>query len=608
MRRTWIALSLAAAALVAAFTVHSEPTAPAAPEKAPHRIALSRIGPVRTGLFIADADGRNERPLVLAEGLDYNASFSSDGQWIVFTSERMGSADIYRVHPDGSGLERLTDDPAYDDQAALSPDGLTLAFVSTRGNGVANIWLLDLATHSTRNLTTQPGNFRPSWSPDGKWIAFTSDRGTHPGRVAGRWEFLQSTDLYITRIDGTGLRRLTQMGGFAGSPKWSSDGRQIVYYESAAGETFAMRARSAESSVSQIVTVDVASGARMELTTSSGIKLSPQWIGAHRIGYVTKWGSNPGLEFTSGEAGARGEFRNPAWSADGKRVVYHKDLPAERHRMTPTFSRDPEFELMLTEFFPAYSSSGARLAVSARSPEAVPGDFEESSLQIMNTDGSERRTIFFRKGNNALAPSWSPRDDEIAFGVGTFFFRPGAPAQLALIKPDGSGFRTITDGEGDKGFPSWSPDGKRLVYRADGKHGRGLVILSLEDGQITSLTTGPQYDNFPTWSPRGGRIAFTSNRDGDFNIYTVKPDGSDVRRLTDSHGNDSHSAWSPDAEWILFSSSRKGYKDEAPLSYRIPQPYGELFVMRSDGSGVRQLTDNQWEDGLPAWMPERAKH
>ena len=99
-----------------------------------------------------------------AESLDYNASFSSDGRWLIFTSERAGSADIYRVHPDGSGLERLTSDPAYEDQAALSPDGSTLAFVSTRGSGMADIWLLDLATRGYRNLTNHPSNFRPSWS------------------------------------------------------------------------------------------------------------------------------------------------------------------------------------------------------------------------------------------------------------------------------------------------------------------------------------------------------------------------------------------------------------------------------------------------------------
>ena len=122
---------------------------------------------------------------------------------------------------------------------------------------------------------------------------------------------------------------------------------------------------------------------------------------------------------------------------------------------------------------------------------------------------------------------------------------------------------------------------------------------------MTALTTpGPQYDNFPQWSPKGDRIAFVSNRDGDFEIYTIKPDGTDLRRLTHSPGNDSHCVWSPDGEWIVFSSARMGYKDERPLSERLPQPYGELFVMRADGSAVRQLTDNQWEDATPAWMPE----
>ena len=61
--------------------------------------------------------------------------------------------DIYRVHPDGTGLDRLTDDAAFDDQAALSPDGSLLAFVSTRGAGTADIWVLDLKSHKLRNLT-----------------------------------------------------------------------------------------------------------------------------------------------------------------------------------------------------------------------------------------------------------------------------------------------------------------------------------------------------------------------------------------------------------------------------------------------------------------------
>jgi Tol biopolymer transport system component len=65
-------------------------------------------------------------------------------------------------------------------------------------------------------------------------------------------------------------------------------------------------------------------------------------------------------------------------------------------------------------------------------------------------------------------------------------------------------------------------------------------------------------------------------------------------------------AWSPDGEYIVFASSRMGFKDEA-LYTDAPQPYGEIFVMRYDGTGVEQLTDNQWEDGTPAWQPTPRK-
>jgi Tol biopolymer transport system component len=97
---------------------------------------MNRLGPTDSVLYMANANGTGERPLMAASGFDYDSSFSADGKWIVFTSERngFGEADIYRVHPDGSGLERLTDDPAMDDQGVLSPDGTILAFVSTRNS------------------------------------------------------------------------------------------------------------------------------------------------------------------------------------------------------------------------------------------------------------------------------------------------------------------------------------------------------------------------------------------------------------------------------------------------------------------------------------------
>lgn len=576
-----------------------------------HRILFNRIGPAQTGLFVADVDGRNERPLLPATGLDYNASFSPDGRWIVFTSERNGSADLYRVRTDGTGLERLTDDPAYDDQAAFSPDGASLAFVSTRGGGTTDVWLLDLSTHKARSLTSGPGgDFRPSWSPDGKWVAFSSDRNTPLRPAQGRWEHLHLADVYIIRPDGTGLRRLTSPGQCAGSPKWSADGHRVLFYEMPAEDTWPARtapgnvaqgAWPPDAATSQIVSIDVETGARLEHTKGPGVKVSPQYLAGGSIGFLLKSGGDQGIRYTDGRKGAGG-VRNPAWSPDGKQVVYHKITSPRRNRIAPAFSRDPEFELVFSEVFPAFDRAGQRLVVSSRGESR---DVADSGLEMMNPDGSERRWVYRENGKTVMSPEWSPQGDWIAFGLGTFFLGPSHPAQVAMVRPDGTGFRLLTSPPNNNGFPSWSPDGKRMVYRTSSQNERGLRILNLEDNKVTALTT--EYDNFPVWSPAGDRIAFTSFRDGDFEIYTVRPDGAGARRLTRTPGNDSHSSWSPDGQWLLFSSSRMGFKDEGPLFDGIPQPYGELFVMRADGSDVKQLTDNQWEDATPAWQPDGAR-
>jgi TolB protein len=553
------------------------------------QIVFSRLAPERSGLFAADGDGKNERPLLPATGLDYNASFSYDGKWIVFTSERGGSADIYRVHADGSGVERLTDGPSYDDQAALSPDGSTLAFVSTRDGGTANVWLLDLARHEYTNLTKDAGgNFRPSWSPDGKWIAFSSGRDTKPGRAEPSWELLQSTAIYIVHPDGTGLRRLTELGGYAGSPQWSRDGRRIVYHQSAAKEVYPGRFRG--TAASQIVSIDVETGATETHTKGVGIKVSPRYVGGDDIGYLKIFGDKQGLRFTSGREGAAGELRHPSWSPDGKTMVYHRNF-RDAIGVRAAFGINPSFDVFSTRgTMLAYSPNGEQLALT------------NGNMMIMNSDGTNLHKVLDNDGKVITFPAWSPDGQSIVFGIGGFFQRPVVPGQIGLIRPDGTGLKMLTEGKASSGFASWSPDGKRLVYRVMGEGQQGLRIFNLEDSKITTLTN--EYDTFPIWSPRGDLISFCSFREGDFDIYTIRTDGSDVRKLTNSHGNDAHPAWSPDGNWIIFSSSRKGFKDEALLDEWGPQPYGDLYAMRADGSDVRQLTDNQFEEATPAWRPE----
>ncbi len=178
-----------------------------------------------------------------------------------------------------------------------------------------------------------------------------------------------------------------------------------------------------------------------------------------------------------------------------------------------------------------------------------------------------------------------------------------AIADIAVMRSDGTDLRILTDGSGNFGFPSWSPDGDRIVYRSSGHGQNGLRIVDVTSHVVRTLTEAGGSDNLPTWSPKGDCIAFTRALEGDSDVYSITPDGTDLKRLTLTPGNDGHSAWSPDGEWLAFTSARGGFKDEAVLHAYNSQPYGDLYVMRADGSDVRRLMDNQYEEGTPTWVP-----
>ena len=579
--------------------------------RAADRILFGSLAPGQANLFISKADGTEEHPLAHSSALDYNPSWSPDGAWIVFTSERAGSADLFRVHPDGSGLERLTDDPSFDDQAAFSPDSKQIVFVTTRAAGTADLWILDLATRKAHALTSGPGgDFRPSWSPDGKWIAFSSDRASDLPMAKGRWEHLQLADIYVVHPDGTALKRVSEHGNFCGSPKWSRDSKSVVSYCMSGQETWTYRGP-VKTGETKLVRIDIASGAAVPVAAGPGVKMSPALPAGNQIAYVRKDTSAPGVFYGTGKPGPAGaDVRSPSWSSDGTHVVYSRVGPIGRSLFEKRWSKNPKYELISTGVLPAYDSTGDRFVVTEL------GD-ENSSKLMLTENGQPARSILERKHELILGPQWSPAGDAVMFGIGQFSAfldfaigneKPVDPvnggAQVATVKPDGSGFHQITSGPNNNGFPAYSPDGKRIVYRTMGPQGDGLRIMNLENHSISVLTN--DYDNFPVWSPRGDLIAFVRRVAGDFEVFSIRPDGTNLRRLTNAKGNEAHLAFSPDGEKILFSSTRMGFKDEV-LYTLAPQPYGELFLMRYDGTQVEQLTDNQWEDAGPSWQPRNSR-
>jgi Tol biopolymer transport system component len=288
-------------------------------------------------------------------------------------------------------------------------------------------------------------------------------------------------------------------------------------------------------------------------------------------------------------------------------MVFHRDVGQRDAVAVEKNSPDPRFALVALPGQATFSPDGQRVAFPRTN--FAGSSVGNAVLVVANADLSNQREIFESSPtDNLTAPAWSPRGDAIVFGVGAYFRRAGAaPARLMSLRPDGSGLVELSDGTANDGMPSWSPQGDEILFRVADGPARGLHVLDVASRVRRPLATGSDRDTFPYWSPRGDWITFTSQRDGDYEIYRIRPDGTDVRRLTHSPGHDAHSSVSPDGEWIAFATGRQGFKDEALgliVGARPPpfQSYGEIAVMRVDGSEVRLLTDNSIEEGVPVWV------
>lgn len=627
---------LAACALVAG-SCAALPAVAGAPVKG--ELLLNRIGPVSSELYVSNADGTGEHKLLASAGFDYHASFSKDGQWVVFTSERdgLGQSNIYRVRVDGTQLQRLTDHIAVDDAAVFSPtDANIIAFVSSRkgaqGWAAANIWTLNIATGALKNVTgslpfdpSKPhGYFRPSWSPDGQWLAFSSDTGTdwRGHDLPNGWERTQESSIYVIRPDGTGFRQIASNPGHAeGSPSWSPDGTSLVFYESTQEATWgAHRPELINAVSSQLVSVNVSTLAKTALTSTPGYKVFPQYLGATSIAYHVKGGATEGLYTTDGgfRSTSGSGLRSPSYTANGTRLVYEKvAFQPARTNGTDLFSFDRNWQYKYTAVFPQLSRDRQKLVYTEKAIN--------SSIAIINPDFTGYARIYdpatsgvdptlVAKGlAGAFQPTWSPDRKWVAFGVGQWFLtRAAGPGRIARIKSDGSMNGVpefLTDGTINSGFPSYSPDGAKLVYRVWSPTEVGLRIIDVNTRAITTLTTEP--DNTPGWSPDGSKIVFTRKlvdpanpNKFNYDVFTISPDGSGLKRLTTHGANDGHAVWTWDGR-ILYSSGVYGYRDEVALYDFTFQPDGQNWLMNADGSDKKPVTDTLWEEAMPLYVPIR---
>ena len=204
-----------------ALTVQPTPTETPAPVVG--RIAFTSKRDGNFDIYVMNADGSGVIRLTDDPASDGLPIWSLDGQKILFISRRDGNRDIYVMNADGSGVTRLTDSGA-DEMPSWSPDGRKIVFSSHRSRRGPDIYVMNADGSGVTQLTDNPQNLdeHPSWSPDGRKIAFIRNPD-------GR------DDLYVMNADGSGVEQLTEDYALDSWPSWSPDGRKIAFSSDGAG-------------------------------------------------------------------------------------------------------------------------------------------------------------------------------------------------------------------------------------------------------------------------------------------------------------------------------------------------------------------------------------
>jgi TolB protein len=279
-------------------------------------------------------------------------------------------------------------------------------------------------------------------------------------------------------------------------------------------------------------------------------------------------------------------------------------------------------------------ASLASLALASASAAARPADrlvFEridsatgKIGLYTMRPDGSGLRAITSPGAgeDRDSLPDWSPDGRRIAFERALGPLPSAGPPPVVgifVMDADGSHVRQLTQlqpGSGTEDHsPSWSPDGRRIAFmRANtaAPIGASAIYTVNAGGGRPRLVRRMPLDRpgagSPTWSPDGSRLLFSTYcryRGGSCGqvatgaqLFTVKPNGRGLRQLTHLSGNSYNAAWSPDGSKIVFARNR------------TVGPEADLYTMHADGTHLLRITHNpklraQWPDWRPALRRQR---
>jgi Tol biopolymer transport system component len=380
----------------------------------------------------------------------------------------------------------------HDYSPAASPDGKTIAFTSDR-DGRPRIWLKDLASGRETALTPGPDDYA-RFAPDGSTILFSRTVGS-------------LTSLYKMPIAGGAE---TKVVDDALDGDWAPDGRKITFVRS----------------------------------SSKGPMLSAAiWtVGADAQGAAELAQS------------VNGSLKQPRWSPDGHTIAAVQSF-IQAGSPTAIFVVDAESGRSHT-----IGATSGGFAILSIAWNGSGNDLLYSQAESVSLTGAAGRIVqqnLVSGGTQTLF--WSPYAGLIfdIAGPGTIVFGTGSPRQNVrevAVRGGSAKSRWLTRGNSTDRQPAYSPDGEWVIFSSNQSGNLDLWEVSTKTGASHRVTDDPAEDWDPDFTADGKQIIWSSNRSGHFEVWIAGADGTGARQLTQDGVDAENPTATPDGNWIVYSS------------------------------------------------------